>query len=415
MLDARVTDLVKRPKDVRADVLMLVSNGCAPDPRVEKEAQWLSAHGWNVTVLAWDRAANLPREENTKGFDIIRFARRSRPGSGFRQAAGFAAFWWWAAITVVRRRMRPAIVHCHDLDMYMPARLISWIRRRPLVFDAHEIYAEMQATRMPRAAVGILRKLESRAIRKASRVVVVGESMRDYFNAIRDDLVVIGNWQEPVPDSESVRHAVRSRLGIPREAFVIAYLGGLSSVKNLDLLIEAINADPDLFAIVAGAGDQEAKLRGAAERQPRLKFVGFTTDPAPYYHAADALYYLFAEGFDYARFSSSNALGMSFAYAKPLVTERSGDTGRIASQMFPELTLRRQTLDELLRVIDLLRNDEYRSRVSAELRKLAIGVYSWSAAVAKLEAIYLDLIDANRRRRDTSLDNRSRQGESRTS
>ena len=41
-------------------VVMLLTNDFVSDPRVEKEAVALIGAGWDVTVLAWDRAGTAP-------------------------------------------------------------------------------------------------------------------------------------------------------------------------------------------------------------------------------------------------------------------------------------------------------------------------------------------------------------------
>ena len=64
---------------------MVVSNGCNPDPRVEKEAAALAGAGYRVRVLAWDRSAELPPEREHEGFTIESYARPSRVGTGLRQ------------------------------------------------------------------------------------------------------------------------------------------------------------------------------------------------------------------------------------------------------------------------------------------------------------------------------------------
>ena len=40
-------------------ICLVVTNGCAPDPRVERHARWLVELGHDVTIFAWDRETFL--------------------------------------------------------------------------------------------------------------------------------------------------------------------------------------------------------------------------------------------------------------------------------------------------------------------------------------------------------------------
>lgn len=376
------------------DTLMLLTNGLVADPRVQKEARSLARRGYTLRVLAWDRDGDLPPVESRDGYEVVRFARRSQAGTGLRQAVSFLRFSLWAARAGIRAR--PRLVHCHDLDTFLPGLLIAAVCRVPLLFDSHELYAEMQKERMPRILVSLLRMFEKWAIRKADATIVVGTAIRQYLAGIRSDLIVVGNWHEVAANDPALGAATRAELGVPRNAFLIGFIGGLQPTRNLDPLFEAVDADERLFAVVAGRGDQEQRVRAVAARQPRVRYVGFITEPARYFAAIDALYYLFDPSYAYADFSTSNTVGFAFAYRKPLITDRRGDTGRVASSVLPEITLREHTGAEVLRVVNLLRNDAAHGRAEENMRRGAEETYSWGAAERELAGVYERLLSPNR-------------------
>lgn len=372
------------------DSLMLLSNGLNADPRVQKEARSLARRSFRVRVLAWDRVGDLAKQESRDGYEVVRYARPSPPGSGLRQATGFLRFSLWSVIEGIR--MRPRMVHCHDLDTFLPGLAISVALGIPLLFDSHELYAEMQRGRMPRLVVALLWMFEKMAIRRADATLVVGESIREYLLPVREDLIVIGNWHDVVEDDPVTRANVRAELGIPEDGFAIAFVGGFQSTRNLEPLFEAVNADEQLYAIVAGRGDQEPKVRAWAERQSRIRFVGFTNTPARYFAASDALYYLFAPGYEYANFSTSNTVGLSFAHRRPLITDRRGDTGRVAASVLPEITVREHSAAEVLRAVNVMREPAFRSTAAERLQAAAAERYSWTAAERELARVYQRLL-----------------------
>jgi glycosyltransferase involved in cell wall biosynthesis len=291
--------------------------------------------------------------------------------------------------------LKPRLVHCHDLDTYMPAFVAARLLGAPLLFDAHEVYAEMQRDRLPTPLVGALSALDRWGARRAHGFITVGEATRDHYESCRADVAVVANWSAAVADDPVARQTVRRELGIPDDAFVVGHLGGLTRARDLGPLVGAIDRDPELYALVAGAGDQAAELEARAAAQPRLKFIGFTREPARYYHAIDVLYYLFRDGFAYSRFSSANSLGLSFAYAKPLVTGAMGDTGRIAGAVIPELILERHSPDDLLRVLSAARIPSQYLEFRRRLRHAAAAKYSWNAAAEELASVYRRLLNGH--------------------
>ena len=48
-----------------ARICLVVTNGCAPDPRVERHARWLVELGHDVTIFAWDRQHTLDTKSDS--------------------------------------------------------------------------------------------------------------------------------------------------------------------------------------------------------------------------------------------------------------------------------------------------------------------------------------------------------------
>ena len=55
-----------------ASICLVVTNGCDPDPRVERHARWLAEEGHEVTIFAWDRKHNLDEETIRDEYTILR-------------------------------------------------------------------------------------------------------------------------------------------------------------------------------------------------------------------------------------------------------------------------------------------------------------------------------------------------------
>ena len=92
--------------------------------------------------------------------------------------------------------------------------------------------------------------------------------------------------------------AVRSRLGIPSEAFVVLFVGLLATThpfKRVDLLLRALAAlDDNAWGLIVGGGDLLARYQAESQELgigQRIRFAGplRQADLPPYYAAADVL------------------------------------------------------------------------------------------------------------------------------
>ena len=74
-------------------VYMILTNGFDPDVRVYKEAKYLVAQGFDLTILCWDRKCEyIEKEENLDGIKIKRFSIKSAPGTGMKQILPYLKF-----------------------------------------------------------------------------------------------------------------------------------------------------------------------------------------------------------------------------------------------------------------------------------------------------------------------------------
>jgi glycosyltransferase involved in cell wall biosynthesis len=82
----------------------------------------------------------------------------------------------------------------------------------------------------------------------------------------------------------------RASLATPEDAPLLLSMGRLHESKAHDVTLTALAALPDAWLWIAGAGPLEAKLKGMAQAlgvADRVRFLGWRTDAAALYRAAD--------------------------------------------------------------------------------------------------------------------------------
>ena len=129
------------PAAAQPTVLMLLTNAYDPDPRVRQEALALIKIGCRVRLLAWDRDCKSPAHEVMEGVEVERVRLASSHGRGTTQVFFYAALYlrmFWRGW-----RVPFDAVHCHDLDTLPLGFLLGKLKRKPIVYDAHESFLEM--------------------------------------------------------------------------------------------------------------------------------------------------------------------------------------------------------------------------------------------------------------------------------
>jgi glycosyltransferase involved in cell wall biosynthesis len=151
----------------------------------------------------------------------------------------------------------------------------------------------------------ILRAAEQMASACAQVVLCNSESLRAKAQAMglapAGKLRLLGDGSSNGVDLERFSPGlsnVRKRLGLPRKAPVVGYVGRMTRDKGLPELIDAfdavLKAEPNAHLLLVGWFDASedalsADLRARIENHPRIHCTGFVDDTAPYYRAMDML------------------------------------------------------------------------------------------------------------------------------
>lgn len=112
----------------------------------------------------------------------------------------------------------------------------------------------------------------------------------------REKILLIRNGAEPLTEySYADRAAMRDRLGIPQDAFVVGAVGRLVPVKGHMTLLAAarilLSRHTGYRFLLVGGGEEEERLRRAADAPPLrgcVIFTGEVRDTAPYVNLFDA-------------------------------------------------------------------------------------------------------------------------------
>jgi glycosyltransferase involved in cell wall biosynthesis len=163
--------------------------------------------------------------------------------------------------------------------------IVAMLKRKPYVYNIRDMYPDMAVGGSivePGMLARIWEKLHRWALRRATRVIVLGEDMRARIVAkgvdparvliVRDGTEILpANTQLPTADIEVVR-AIRGSY-----SFVLVHAGNLGFYGAWNTLITAARnlASEGVSLVFVGDGAQRVQIEAAAADSPNIRFLDF--------------------------------------------------------------------------------------------------------------------------------------------
>ena len=263
---------------------------------------------------------------------------------------------------------------------FLPARLrptLVWAEWGPVPFELRR---------------GLPRFLYIFAARRAKLIMAVSQSTKTSVQDVGipgDKIVVVPNVVDvdAIRYSDPGRQAVRERLGIPPDAFVVGCISRFHPKKRNDVVVDAVKLldDPRAHLILAGAGETEAALRAQSESiGDRVHFL-----PTPTDDVADVL-----SAFDVSVFCPSPTEGAPRATILGMLTSRpclaTGPEG-VADLIRPEFGAITDPTDDPASLCAVLRtykdDPALRERQGSAARAWAESVFARSVVAADIEQL----------------------------
>jgi glycosyltransferase involved in cell wall biosynthesis len=265
-------------------------------PGVEATAQLLSqlcealTADYDVTVVTGHlHGLALPAEEERNGVRIVRVRSTAFERSQLHlRAANYASYLGDTVLTALRGE-RPDLVLCMT-DPPVVGDVGLLVARRfgaPLLVISQDVFPEI-AERLKRLehplVVGALRKLVALYLRRADRVVAIGETMKLRLvqkGADAARVEVIPNWVDTSELAPQPRANTWSREQGVDDDFVVMHSGNVGHAQDLDTLVRAATFLRDLERLrvmVIGFGARHGELTQLAERlevSGVVRFLGY--------------------------------------------------------------------------------------------------------------------------------------------
>lgn len=341
-------------------------------------ALWFSSR-YRLQICCLDRPGQWASAARQQGLPVTCLYRR--PGIDLRLSVRLAA---WIRDTGID------LIHAHQYTPWFYAGLARLLcPGTRLVFQEHgRHYPEVRKPKRILFNRLLLAPL-------TSGMAAVSEDIRHrlavYEGLSTERIEVIYNGARPVaPLSRELRQELRRSLGFGSDEVVVASVGRLDPVKNLDLFLDGIAAAagrvPELKGLIVGDGPEAVRLRDKAGEMGlagRVVFTGFREDAARLVQAADLLALVsFSEG-------TSMALLEAMAAGLPAIVTRVGGNPEVVADGRTGWVISSDHLDEFTRaLIEAARDGKERAALGQEARRRFSERFEFTAMTRSYDRLY---------------------------
>jgi len=226
-------------------IVMTLSNPFKPDPRVYKEARSLVKHGYEVTIIAWDREEKYPEEELYEGIKIKRIKLKSEYGNFLDFIFKLPLFYLKALLILLKEDFD--IIHTHDFDTALLGAIFKLLRKKRWVYDIHDIYFTRISLLKEKDSHSLVHSLlhwwEVIFAKWADIVIVVTRSLGGKHGGFKEFYISFGIppdkikviWNTPIRSIFSCYPRLNLKKG---NRLTVGYIGSIRTVSNFIPLFE---------------------------------------------------------------------------------------------------------------------------------------------------------------------------------
>jgi O-antigen/teichoic acid export membrane protein/glycosyltransferase involved in cell wall biosynthesis len=282
----RGSSALSSSEGVPGRVCMLLLGTARADARVMREAAALSGAGSDVTVVDIEHDARRTVEEHLSGVRLKHVMMSGRHIAHYEPTHHMRWLLFKALrmlLTVQAVVRTPAdVYHAHDITALPPCYVAAKLRRKPLVYDAHELpLVDPHITRrrlLSGASTAVLKLMMARCTAVITvSPPLVSELQRRYGGTSAVVVRNVPSYQSPVASDR-----LRERLGLKPAVRIVLYQGGLQANRGLDAAVRAVRfMAPGSVLVLLGAGEAAAQLQRTAKEEQVEDRVMFLA-PVPY-------------------------------------------------------------------------------------------------------------------------------------
>ena len=244
---------MKKDNNLNSTICHITINHVDYERRIKNQAESIAASGQAVWIIALGRKGEAPATKH----QAYRLWRIMIP---FDQGGPFKFILFNLKVILFLLRKNISIIHCHDLWVLPAAALLSRLKSKPLVYDAHEYYAGLELFIRKKIKKKIWLIVEKIALKRVDVVITVSEPLADLYSERYPwikQIEVIRN----LPKYEMIGNRKKEKRAVNSSNKIIVYQGHFRPGRGLKNLIEAMKYVANGHLLLIGGGELTEQLK----------------------------------------------------------------------------------------------------------------------------------------------------------
>lgn len=253
-------------------VVLSVTNDIEFDQRVHKMACSLMDLGFDLTVVGRYRNFSKPIDRPYKTFRFrLIFNKKALFYAEYNIKLFLYLLWYQFDVLVA-----------NDLDSLLPNFLISKIKRKPLVYDSHELYTEVPELINRPLVRKVWLTIERIIFPRLKNVYTVNDAIADIYHLKYGvEVKVIRNIAPRLTDVTK-NLTLQQKINPEGKKMLIMQGAGINMDRGAEELIEAMQWLPETLLYIIGSGDVFESLKNLV-KDFKLGNRVFILDKMPYH------------------------------------------------------------------------------------------------------------------------------------
>ena len=248
-------------------VYMTVSSDLATDNRVHRNCTVLEELGYQVFLIGREKK-NSPRVPK-RSYSYKRLKLLHEKGAFFYAALNIRLF-------VFLLYKKVDFVFANDLDTLPAAYLISKLKRKPILYDSHELFTEVPELVCRPKVQKCWLSIEKMLVTRLSEMITVNQSIAAIFeDRYKLPVSVVRNVPQRIQNLTAMD---KKELGLDQNEFMLIIQGsGLNVQRGIEEAVLAMENLPNAVLFLVGDGDVLPALKKLVQEkqlQQKVRFVG---------------------------------------------------------------------------------------------------------------------------------------------
>lgn len=247
--------------DRKKTITIAISGQLYTDQRIIRIASSLSENNYKVTVFYRSYLKYKNGKQDTGR--VYPFNNRKLT---FLFNTGVAFYFFFNLRLFLLLLFRRQHILCAvDADTLPAFTLLSKLKRTPLIYDAHEYFAEVPELENKPLKQSIWHKVTQMGVKQSTDRYTVSETLA---KALEE------RYGSPFKTIRNLPFYKEKDVHLKHERPTIIYQGALNKGRELELLIGTMQKLPGFDCIIIGEGDLSEALRNMAKGAENVKFLG---------------------------------------------------------------------------------------------------------------------------------------------